>query len=338
MIGLMTIQLNTRARPTPAAEPAGRRDRLAAVAMMVGSGLSNQVGAATGALAFPVLGPVGVVAVRQWVAGIVLLAVGRPRLRSFSWPQWWPVLLLALVFAAMNLSLYTAIDRVGLGLAVTLEFLGPLAVALAASRRLVDLLCALVAGAAVVVLARPQVSTDYFGIAAGLLAATCWAAYILLGRTVGSRVPGVQGSAAAAGISAVLYVPVGIIVLVQHPPTAAALGCAAAAGILSSAVPFLVDVLALRRVSARFFGVFMSVNPVLAAILGMMILGHTLPAVDWLAIAAIVIANAVSIATAGRHRDRGQPGAGRRGVGGCEPIHAAGRLGRASDPRRGVAG
>jgi len=297
----MTIEMSASARPAATAtNTAGRRDRAAAVVMMLGSGLSNQVGAATGALAFPVLGPVGVVAVRQWVAGIVLLAIGRPRLRSFTWPQWWPVLSLALVFGTMNLSLYTAIDRVGLGLAVTLEFLGPLAVALAASRRAVDLFCALVAGAAVVVLARPQASSDDLGIAAGLLAAACWAAYILLGRTVGSRVPGVQGSAAAAGISAVLYLPIGIVVFVQHPPTAAALGCAVAAGILSSAVPFLVDLLALRRVSARFFGVFMSVNPVLAALLGVIILQQALAVVDWLAIAAIVAANAVSIVTAGR--------------------------------------
>lgn len=100
---------------------------------MVASGLSNQTGAAIGSLAFPVLGPVGVVAVRQYVAAVVLLAVGRPRLRTFTRRQWWPVVLLALVFGAMNLSLYTAIDRIGLGLAVTLESLGPLCIALAAS-------------------------------------------------------------------------------------------------------------------------------------------------------------------------------------------------------------
>src|SRR5918999_3172230 len=115
----------------------------AGVALMLGSGLSNQVGAATGALAFPVIGPAGVVAVRQWVAGVLLWGVGRPQVRQFTWGQWWPVLSLALVFATMNLSLYTAIGRIGLGLAVTLEFLGPLTVALAASRRRVDLVCAL---------------------------------------------------------------------------------------------------------------------------------------------------------------------------------------------------
>ena len=94
-------------------------------------------------------------------------------MRSFTWPQWWPVLSLAAVFATMNLSLYTAIDRIGLGLAVTLEFLGPLSVALAASRRRLDLGCALAAGAAVVLLARPQPTTDYLGIALGLVAAAC---------------------------------------------------------------------------------------------------------------------------------------------------------------------
>ena len=124
----MTISALQR-RPgvsAPPYGPAGRAGRSAAVATMLGSGLSNQLGAALGALAFPVLGPAGVVAVRQWVAGVALLAIGRPRLRSFTWRQWRPVLALALVFATMNLSLYTAIDRIGLGLAATLEFLGPL--------------------------------------------------------------------------------------------------------------------------------------------------------------------------------------------------------------------
>ncbi|MGH3325040.1 MAG: EamA family transporter, partial [Streptomyces sp.] len=104
--------------------PTGGGKRRGGVALMLGSGLSNQFGASVAALAFPVIGPVGVVAVRQWVAAGVLWAVGRPRLRSFTAAQWQPVLWLALVFAVMNLSLYTAIDRIGLGLAVTLEFLG----------------------------------------------------------------------------------------------------------------------------------------------------------------------------------------------------------------------
>jgi inner membrane transporter RhtA len=283
---------------------AGPRDRAVGVALMLGSGLSNQVGAATGALAFPVIGPAGVVAVRQWVAGVLMWVVGRPRVRSFTWPQWWPVLLLALVFATMNLSLYTAIDRIGLGLAVTLEFLGPLSVALAGSRRRVDLGCAVAAGAAVVVLARPQPTTDYLGIALALVAAACWASYILLNRLIGRRLPGAEGSAAAAGLSGLAYVPIGILTLLHHPPTARALGYAAAAGVLSSAVPFLADLLALRRVPAHFFGVFMSVNPVLAALVGLVILGQSLGWTEWLAIATIVSANTLSVLTADRSRVR----------------------------------
>lgn len=187
-------------------------------ALMLGSGLSNQIGASVAALAFPVVGPAGVVAIRQWVAAGVLWAVGRPRPRSFTAAQWRPVLGLALVFAVMNLSLYTAIDRVGLGLAVTLEFCGPLAVALAGSRRRIDALCALAAAAAVVVLTRPSPSTDYLGVGLALLAAACWGCYILLNRTVGRRLPGLEGSAAAAAVSGILHLPVGALVLWRHPP------------------------------------------------------------------------------------------------------------------------
>jgi inner membrane transporter RhtA len=275
----------------------GNPGRATGIALMLGSGVANQTGAALGATAFGVLGPAGVVAVRQWVAAAALLAIGRPRVRSFTWRQWWPVLLLAAVFATMNLSLYAAIDRIGLGLAVTLEFLGPLAVALSGSRRALDVGCAAAAAAGVVALTRPQPTTDYLGIGLGLLAAACWASYILLNRSVGRRLPGVEGTAVAAGVSGLLFVPVGVVVLLSHPPTPAALGCAAAAGILSSAVPFLADVLALRRVPAHFFGVFMSVNPVMAAVAGLLFLGQAPGAVEWLGIAAIVAANVVSTLT-----------------------------------------
>ena len=297
---MTTSTLRPAADASPPSSTTGRSGHLVGVALMLGSALSNQVGAATGALAFPVIGPAGVVAVRQWVAGALLWAVGRPRLRQFTWPQWWPVLCLALVFATMNLSLYTAIGRIGLGLAVTLEFLGPLGVALAASRRRLDLGCAVAAGVAVVVLARPQPTTDYLGIALALVAAVCWASYILLNRVIGRRLPGAEGSAAAAGLSALAYIPIGVLTLLHHPPTAAAVGYAATAGVLSSAVPFLADLLTLRRVPAHFFGVFMSVNPVVAALVGRVILGQSLGWAEWLAITTIVTANTVSLLTTHR--------------------------------------
>ncbi|MFG2788240.1 DMT family transporter [Streptomyces sp. NPDC048419] len=275
--------------------PAPSRGRPAGVATMAASGLSNQVGAAIGSLAFPVIGPAGVVAVRQYVAALVLLAVGRPRLRDFTWAQWRPVLGLAVVFGTMNLSLCTAIDRIGLGLAVTLEFLGPLAIALAAARRRVDACCAVIAAAGVVTLMRPQPSTDYLGMGLGLLAACCWASYILLNRSVGRRIPGAQGSATAAAISALMFLPVGGVVVLRQPPTAAAIGCAVVAGVLSSAVPYLADLFTLRRVPAQAFGLFMSVNPLLAALVGWIGLGQNLGWTEWASIAAIVAANTLSI-------------------------------------------
>ncbi|MFF1649149.1 helix-turn-helix domain-containing protein [Streptomyces sp. NPDC058240] len=199
---------------------------------------------------------------------------------------------------------YTAIERIGLGLAVTLEFLGPLAVALAGSRRRIDLVAAVAAAGAVAVLTRPTPSTDYLGIGLALLAATCWACYILLNRTVGARLPGLEGSAAAAAVSGTLYLPVGMWVLWHRPPTTAALGCALAAGVLSSVVPFLADLLALRRIPAHFFGVFMSVNPVFAALTGLVVLGQRLDSLAWLAIAVIVGANTAAVSTARRPTTR----------------------------------
>jgi inner membrane transporter RhtA len=265
------------------------------VATMLASAASNQVGAAVGAHAFPLIGTAGVVAVRQFVAAAVLLPVARPDLRRFTWSQWWPTLLLGLVFAVMNLSLYAAIDRIGLGLAVTLEVLGPLALGLLGSRTKVDLGCALAACAGVYVLVLPGPASDYAGVALGLLAAACWAAYILLNRLVGTRLPGLQAPAAATSVSALLYLPVAVTLAVQGRLGGAGLGYAAGAGLLSSAVPYAADLIALRRVPARFFGLFMSVHPVLAGGAGWVLLGQRLGPHEWAGMALVVAANAVAV-------------------------------------------
>ena len=295
----MDTDIRSRSGEPAVASAEGRRGRVAGVVLMLGSALSNQSGAAVGALAFPVIGPVAVVAIRQWVAAAILLAVGRPRLRAFTRRQWVPVIGLASVFVVMNLAVYIAIDRIGLGLAMTLEFLGPLTVALASGliatptgmRRRVILACAVLAAAGVVLLARPQPTTDYLGIGLGLFAATCWASYILLNRTVGERFTGIEGTAAAGAVSALVYVPIGAVALIAHPPTAAALACGATAGVLASVVPFVADVLALRRVPTHFFGIFMSVNPVFAAAIGAAVLAESLGTLEWIAIGLIVAAN-----------------------------------------------
>jgi inner membrane transporter RhtA len=278
---------------------------LRGVSIMLGSALSNQVGAALGAHAFGTVGPPGVVAVRQVVAAAVLLPLARPPLRRMTWPQWWPVLLLAVVFGCMNLAVYTAIDRLGLGLAVTLEFLGPLGVALAASRSRRDLLLAVAAAVGVYVLVLPGPSSDYVGLGIGMLGGACWAAYIVLNRVAGARLPGLQAPAVATGLCTLAYLPVLLLVTADGRLTPTALGYAVAAGVLASVVPYAGDLIALRFVPAGFFSVFMSVHPVLAALVGMALLGQFLGMNEWLGIAVIVATNAVAVAPF--HRDAGTP-------------------------------
>ncbi|GAA1031053.1 EamA family transporter [Virgisporangium ochraceum] len=284
----------TAAPPVPAARTR-RAASLAGLAAVTASEASNQVGAAVGAHAFTTIGPAGVVAVRQFVAAAVLLPAVRPDLRRFTWAQWWPTLLLGAVFATMNLSLYTAVDRIGLGLAVTLEFLGPLAVALAGSRTRVDLACAAGAGLGVYVLVLPDPSSDFVGIGCALLAAGCWASYILLNRLLGARLPGLQATAAATTVAALPIWPVVVLLVLEGRFTGTALLYGAAAGVLASVVPYAADLVALRRVPTHVFGVVMSVHPVMAALAGLVLLGQVLGLHEWLGIAMVVTVNAVAV-------------------------------------------
>jgi inner membrane transporter RhtA len=275
---------------------------------MVAGATANQVGAGIGAHAFPVMGAAGVVAVRQLVAAAVLLPAARPPVRRMTWSQWWPVLLLAVVFAVMNLSLYTAIDRIGLGLAVTLEFLGPLAVALIGSRSRLDLLTAAAAAAGVYVLVLPGPTSDFVGLGLGLLAAACWAGYIVLNRLAGQRLPGLQAPAIATGLSAIAYLPVVGVLLAQGRLTGAPLLYAVAAGVLATVVPYAIDLVALRSVPTRLFGVVSSVHPVVAGLAGIVLLGELLDLHEWVGIGIVVATNAVAVAVE-RHPAGAEPSA-----------------------------
>jgi inner membrane transporter RhtA len=274
----------------------------AGAATLVASALSTQLGAASGSLAFPVMGPLGVVAVRQLIAAAVLLPIVRPRLRTLTFAQWWPVLLLALVFGTMNLTLYASIERIGLGLAVTLEFLGPLSVALLNSRRRGSVICAIAAAIGVTAVTQPEPSTDYLGIGLALTAACSWAAYILLNRTVGRRVPGVQGTAAATGVSAALFLPIAAVIFLTNPPDAPAVLFAVGAGVLASVVPYIADLKTLRRIPASLFGLLMSINPVFAAVIGAVALHESLGPFEWIGMILIVGANACALLLGGPDR------------------------------------
>ncbi len=265
--------------------------RAAGVALVLTSSASNQTGAALGALAFPAVGPVGVVAVRQFVTAAILLPLVRPRFRSLTNRQWLPVLGLSLVFSVMNLALYVAIQRIGLGLAVTLEFVGPLTVAILGSPRLLDMLGALLAGAGVVVLTNPGPATDVIGIGLALTAAAAWGSYILLNERIGQQLPGLQGTALASAVTVGLWLPVAVVWFAVHPPTLVSLLLAGACGVMSSIAPYVADLAALRPIPASVFGTLTSINPVWAALAGWLMLHQTLEIHEVIGILLVITSN-----------------------------------------------
>ena len=276
-------------------------------AVISASALSTQSGAAIGSLAFSTMTPVGVVAVRQLVASLVLLPMTRPRLWQFTGSQWWPLALLALFFAGMNTALYAAVDRVGLGMAVTIEFLGPLAVALISGRRPRDAACAALALSGVVLLTQPGPTSDVLGLSFAVIAAVCWAGYILTNRVVGRRLPGVQGTAVATALSACVTVPIAAVIVWQAQPPAQAFLFAAAAGILATAVPYCLDLIVLRRISPVVFGLGMSMHPFFAALIGLVALSEDLPLIAWAGIGLVILSNVLTIISdQRRHRRRGR--------------------------------
>lgn len=288
------------------------------VATVLVSAAVAQSGAAAGALAFPAIGPVGVTGLRQLVSAAVLVPLARPGFRTLSREQWWAVIGLAAVFATMNLTLYVAVSRIGLGLAVTLEFLGPLSVALLGSRRLVDLLCAIGAGIGVYVLVLPGPSTDFLGIGVALLAGGSWAMYILMNRVAGARLPGLQATAAATCLTSLLYAPVLLWLLVLGAFADPRWMWAIVAGVTTSAIGFGLDLIALRTLSGRMFGVLASSHPLAATLAGVVILHEHASTHELVGVGLIVLVNVVAVrasrsaGTRVRPTEGGPPGSGIR--------------------------
>jgi inner membrane transporter RhtA len=289
-------EIPTLALPTEL-QASSRKSLGKGVTLAMAASVSNQVGAATGALAFPAIGPIGVVSVRQILAAIVLVSVGRPNLRRMTWSQWWPVLCLGLVLGVMNTTVYVTIDRLGLGLAITLEFLGPLAIAVFASRRAIDLIGGLLAAVGVVVRVNPNPSTDVLGVTTGLISGAAWGTYVLLNRKIGQRMPGLQGAGAASLVSAVMWIPIVIFWFTTHPPPLWAIGLAVICALMCSVVPFSFDLIALRLLPAGLFSTLQSMHPVWAAVVGLVMLHQVLTVQEWLGIALVVFSNVLVTAT-----------------------------------------
>jgi len=235
------------------------------------------------------------------LSAIMLLAISRPSLRGRTRADLGAAIAFGLVLGAMNWSFYEALDRLPLGVAVTIEFLGPLAVAVAGSRRALDLLWIALAGGGVALLALrgEHDAIDPVGVALALFAGACWAAYILLSKRVGASFAALDGLAIALGVGTLLVIPTGIVeggAALGHPGVLAG-GLAVA--LLSSLIPYSLEIVALRRLSASAFGLLMSLEPAVAALAGVIVLSQRLTGVLLVALVMVVTAS-VATTIAGR--------------------------------------
>lgn len=269
-------------------------------AMAVSSIVAVQLGSALATTLFDSLGAAGAVFLRSVFGALLLFAFARG---SFAPVRGWPrdVVLFGITVAGFTLAFYAAIARLPLGIAVALEFTGPLGVAIAGSRRRLDLLWVLLATTGIVLLsgALGGGGIDAFGALMALVAGAFWAGYILLSARVGARYPGLGAVAAASLISALVLAPSGIAVGGAELLAPANLAIALAVGLLSSAAPYALELEALRRLPTQVFGVLMSLEPAVAAAVGFVALSQDLGAAEITGIALVVIASAGALRSTG---------------------------------------
>jgi len=256
--------------------------------------VSVQVGAGLAKNLFARSSPDAIVMMRLLTSAVVLGVAYRSALRDLrrlhSWRDIGVATLFGLTLAGMNFSFYQALARLPLGVAVTIEFLGPLAVSILASRRRLDLVWALLALGGVALLARGGGGVTLTGVAFALLAAAGWATYIVLSGATGRRFSGTSGLAVASIVGAVVMLPAGIGTAGTKLLDPELLLVAAGVGLLSSVIPYSLEIEALRRVSARLFGILMSMEPAVGALVGLVFLGEVLQWREWLAIGLVIAA------------------------------------------------
>lgn len=298
---MVTVHVERAPRPLPRANLVALAGRtLGAIpppAQVLAGILSVQVGAALAKQLFGVVGSVGAVALRLFFAALVLVVVWRPALRM-SRRAWVVVVAYGVVLGIMNLCFYLSLSSIPLGVAVTIEFLGPLAVAIGGSRRWLDGLWALFAAGGVVLLTEGRGDLHLAGILFALAAAVCWASYILLSAALGRHTSDGGGLALGMVLAAMVVVPVGLFdtgtALFEPWILAVGLGVA----LLSSVIPYSLELEALRRIPPKVFGVLMSLEPGVAALVGLIVLGEALGPLQWLAILLVVTASAGATRTA----------------------------------------
>lgn len=270
------------------------RLRIPPVPALLIAGTSLQGGAALAKQLFPALGPAGASGVRLSFAAVLLLAFFRPRLWRLGWKQWRAVIPYGVALGGMNYSFYEAIERIPLGLAVTLEFLGPLGVALYGSRRPTDFAWVLLAGAGIFLLAPwsgGASALDPLGAGLALLAGVFWASYIVLGARTAHHLTEVESVTAGMLVATAVVLPFALSsgAATKLTPSLAALGVAVA--LLSSALPYTLEMVALHALPSRVFGILTSLEPVVATLVGWVVLGEALAGPQWLAVGLVCAAS-----------------------------------------------
>jgi inner membrane transporter RhtA len=252
--------------------------------------VSVQLGSALAKQLFTEVGSFGTVALRLFFAATILMLLWRPSPRM-SRQAWTVVVAYGLILALMNLCFYLALDRLPLGIAVTVEFLGPLTVALIGSRRWLDALWAALAAAGVVLLMGGGGEVNLIGLLFALAAGACWGLYIVVSAALGRHTTEGNGLALGMIVAALLAVPFGVVdsgaALVQPWVLVAGLGL----GLLSSVIPYSLDLEALRKIPQRVFGILMSLEPAMAALIGLVVLQELLHWSQWIAVLCVVIAS-----------------------------------------------
>ncbi len=270
-------------------------DAVPAPLLVFGGIVSVQFGGALAATLVPQIGAAGSVLLRIVFAALILLAAVRPGLRGHSRADWATVVAFGIALALMNWSFYGSLAHLPLGVAVTVEFTGPLLLATVLSRRLVDLVAVLAAAVGVGLISEaltaPWSELSGTGLLLAGTAGACWAAYILLSGRTGAAFPRLDGLALALAVSVVVVLPAGLATtdLWTGQHVVKGLGLA----VLSSLLPYSLELLALRRLSAGVFGILLSLEPAVAALAGLVVLGQRLSGLQLLGMALVVLASAL---------------------------------------------
>lgn len=280
---------------------------LTGVALVIVAALVVQFGAGVAVLLFPSLGPLGIVSLRIAFAAVILLVIARPRLRGRTRADWMTVIAFGVVLATMNMAFYLSLELIPLGVAVTIEVLGPLILSVVMSRRVASWLWAALAFVGVLLLCGWDIGRLHLGgILLAALAGACWAGYILASARTGRRWENLDGLAIAMAVGAVVSLPFGIAQAGSAMLRLDLLALGLVVAVLSSVIPYACELVALRRLPESTFGVMMSTEPAIAAAVGFLVLHQTMTTVDLAGIALVIVATIGAVMMTSRSAQRAQ--------------------------------